>query len=193
MKSNLFKTIRDLTRGEKGMTGLETAIILIAFVTVASVLAYSVLSAGIFSAERGKQTVYSGISQASATLELKGAVIGVSSDNTTLSQIRVKLGLVNPKDEVDASALMVHYFDESITAQITSGNITTSKLSGSTERGSASLIEGDEVWEMVVNIPASTSVGAYDWATLQLVPPSGATLHIKRTMPGTLKPYMNLN
>ena len=39
-----------LTRNQRGITGLETAIILIAFVVVASVFAYTVLSAGIFSA-----------------------------------------------------------------------------------------------------------------------------------------------
>ena len=55
-KINRF--FKGLHRGQKGITGLETAIILIAFVTVASVLAYSVLSAGIFSSEKGKETVY---------------------------------------------------------------------------------------------------------------------------------------
>ena len=54
MIRRLNKILSRVSRGEKGITGLETAIILIAFVTVASVLAYSVLSAGIFSAERGK-------------------------------------------------------------------------------------------------------------------------------------------
>jgi flagellin FlaB len=41
-----------LLRSEKGITGLETAIILIAFVVVASVFAFTVLSTGVFSAER---------------------------------------------------------------------------------------------------------------------------------------------
>ena len=40
----------DQTR-ERGITGLETAIILIAFVVVASVFAFTVLSTGIFSSE----------------------------------------------------------------------------------------------------------------------------------------------
>ena len=47
-----------LVSGQRGVTGLETAIILIAFVVVASVFAFTVLSTGIFSAERGKETVY---------------------------------------------------------------------------------------------------------------------------------------
>jgi archaeal flagellin FlaB len=58
------------------MTGLETAIILIAFVTVASVLAYSVLSAGIFSLEKAQETVYKGIPKASNSIELSSFVLG---------------------------------------------------------------------------------------------------------------------
>ncbi len=61
--------LRICKQGQKGITGLETAIILIAFVTVASVLGYSVLSAGIFSSERGKETVYSGLAQAKASMQ----------------------------------------------------------------------------------------------------------------------------
>jgi len=61
MFNRIVRTMRDLRRSEKGMTGLETAIILIAFVTVASVFAYSVLTAGIFAAERGKETIYKGL------------------------------------------------------------------------------------------------------------------------------------
>jgi flagellin FlaB len=42
------KNLGKFLRGEKGITGLETAIILIAFVVVASVFAYTVLVGGIY-------------------------------------------------------------------------------------------------------------------------------------------------
>jgi len=64
-----------LVKGQRGVTGLETAIILIAFVVVASVFAFTVLSTGIFSAERGKETVLAGLEQARGSVELKGSVI----------------------------------------------------------------------------------------------------------------------
>jgi len=50
-----------MLKQERGVTGLETAIILIAFVVVASVFAFTVLSTGIFSAERGKETIHAGL------------------------------------------------------------------------------------------------------------------------------------
>ena len=56
--------MRRMNRDERGITGLETAIILIAFVVVATVFAFIVLTTGIFSAERGKETVYAGLQKA---------------------------------------------------------------------------------------------------------------------------------
>jgi len=60
---------------QKGITGLETAIILIAFVVVASVFAFTVLSTGLFSSERSKETVYAGLTEARSSLEPRGSLI----------------------------------------------------------------------------------------------------------------------
>jgi archaeal flagellin FlaB len=62
-------------KSEKGITGLETAIILIAFVVVASVFAFTVLSTGIFASERSKETVFSGLEEAKSSIEPRGSVI----------------------------------------------------------------------------------------------------------------------
>ena len=89
MRKRFSKLMARFHRGERGMTGLETAIILIAFVTVASVLAYSVLSAGIYAAERGKATVYQGLASAQATMSIQGlclvSVPTVRSSNRSCS------------------------------------------------------------------------------------------------------------
>lgn len=71
-----------LAKGEAGVTGLETAIILIAFVVVASVFAFTVLSTGLFSAERGEDVVHSGLRQARGGVQLQGAIVanGVLSE-----------------------------------------------------------------------------------------------------------------
>ncbi len=60
---------------QRGITGLETAIILIAFVVVASVFAFTVLSTGVFSAERAKETIFAGLRQTRSTLRPSGSVI----------------------------------------------------------------------------------------------------------------------
>ena len=75
-----------LLRDDRGITGLETAIILIAFVVVASVFAFTVLSTGIFSAERGKETVFAGLAEARGTIAPRGSVLanGLPKDVVSL-------------------------------------------------------------------------------------------------------------
>ena len=71
---SINKFIKNAHGREDGITGLETAIILIAFVIVASVFAFVVLSTGLFSADRGKETVFAGLEKARGNLEVRGAV-----------------------------------------------------------------------------------------------------------------------
>jgi flagellin FlaB len=190
MYQKFAKAMSNLHRGQKGMTGLETAIILIAFVTVASVLAYSVLSAGIFSAERGKETVYGGLEQAQSTMDVAGTVLGLSPNTTELEQVQFNVGLTIPNASVDTGAVVVNYWDNAVHAE---GVTTTMALAtGSTERGSASMIEHDEQFTVTVTIPAAATCDAYDTFTIQLLPPTGAAVTIERTLPGTMLPVMNL-
>ena len=82
MQDRLFKRIR---RDQTGITGLETAIILIAFVVVASVFAYTVLSAGIFSSERGKEAIHSGLEGARSSMQIIGAVKAIAETSLSIS------------------------------------------------------------------------------------------------------------
>ena len=77
--------IGSFARCQRGVTGLETAIILIAFVVVASVFAFTVLSTGIFSSERGKETLFAGLKEAQGTLGMSGAVVANGATEKTLS------------------------------------------------------------------------------------------------------------
>ena len=70
-------------KSEKGITGLETAIILIAFVVVASVFAFTVLSTGVFASERSKETVFSGLEEAKSSIEPRGSVIAYKGNDGT--------------------------------------------------------------------------------------------------------------
>ncbi len=73
---------------QRGVTGLETAIVMIAFVVVASVFAFSVLSIGLLSAEEVEQTVSGSMADTSAALMLRGAVIADgNSDNSAIDTI----------------------------------------------------------------------------------------------------------
>jgi flagellin FlaB len=68
--------------------GIESAIVLIAFVIVAAALAFVVLNMGFFASQRSKAAIGTGLSQASSALEIDGSVlalVNVSSDECTSS------------------------------------------------------------------------------------------------------------
>ena len=87
-------------REERGITGLETAIVLIAFVVVAAVFAFVVLSTGLFSSERGKETVYAGLAKTRGSMELTGGVIA-TSNTTQLTALTFDLTLAAGGDSVN--------------------------------------------------------------------------------------------
>jgi len=64
-----------LRRDENGFTGLEAAIVMIAFVVVAAVFSYVMLGAGFFTTQKSKQVVDTGVKQASSSLTLDGQYI----------------------------------------------------------------------------------------------------------------------
>ncbi|MFY9169517.1 MAG: archaellin/type IV pilin N-terminal domain-containing protein [Candidatus Methanoculleus thermohydrogenotrophicum] len=73
-----------LFKNEDALTGLEAAIVLIAFVVVAAVFSYVMLNAGFFAAQEAQRTVHTGSQQASSSLEVIGDVYG-RTNNTTMS------------------------------------------------------------------------------------------------------------
>ena len=60
---------------QRGITGLETAIVLIAFVVVASVFAFTVLTTGLFTSEETKKASMAAARSTESTLQRMGAFI----------------------------------------------------------------------------------------------------------------------
>jgi flagellin FlaB len=62
----------------RGIIGIESAIVLIAFVIVAAALAFVVLNMGFTTAQKAKTTIVSTLAEAGSSLEIEGKVIGSS-------------------------------------------------------------------------------------------------------------------
>ena len=207
MYNKFCKAIRNMHRGQKGITGLETAIILIAFVTVASVLAYSVLSAGIFSSERGKAAVYSGLESAQSTMSLKGTVVGTAYDADGLppsdgdyagadhlGMLTLNLALAISGDSVDLSKCVFNYWDTTlgVTAlTLDTGTPTAGDWSYSLT-GGGSILSGTLQAVITVYLPATADITSYKTFTVQINPPTGASITLQRTL-GPIANIMSLN
>ncbi|MCU0633025.1 MAG: flagellin, partial [Methanolinea sp.] len=59
---------------DDAFTGLEAAIVLIAFVVVAAVFSYVVLGAGFFTTQKSQETIYAGVGQSTSNVEVVGPV-----------------------------------------------------------------------------------------------------------------------
>ena len=75
-------------------TGLEAAIVLIAFVVVAAVFAYVVLGAGFFTTQKAQETVYKSVEQSTTNLQMIGNVYGIATDPSSgIDEIKFSIGL----------------------------------------------------------------------------------------------------
>ncbi len=178
---------------DSGITGLETAIILIAFVVVASVFAFVVLSTGLFSSERGKETVYAGLQKTRGNMELRGSVIANTS-GTRVDTVVLDLGNAAGGDPVnlDPAATVNKTVIALITDAATDNNLTypVNWIVGDADN----LLEPGELAEVTVTMPAAINLANNDTFTLEVRPPLGAYLVVQRTLPAgtSLESVVNL-
>ena len=93
MRSGLFKIP---WTEQRGITGLETAIVLIAFVVVSSVFAFAALSTGLFSSDKAKETIQAGLAETRGSMELKSPVVIIpDGSSTTSSAISIAFQVAN--------------------------------------------------------------------------------------------------
>ena len=205
MLSKFMTTLRRGHQNQKGITGLETAIILIAFVTVAAVFGYAVLSAGIFSAEKGKETVYLGLQEAKSTMELTGSVI--ASGNSTAQEVTSitftvrnavagePIDLTVPGGAGNNKCILAYVDD----AQYHNDVEWTLDWIGYSDGDT--LLEVGEKAEVSFDCTDIDGIGTAlnpalevnETLTLQFKPPSGATVTIERIIPAYVDSVMDLH
>ena len=195
----LRKALARMYGREEGLTGLETAIILIAFVTVAAVFGYAVLSAGIFSADKAKGTIYQGMEEAKSSMEVKGNLIAVgdpATDAVTDVQFVVANAIgeypIDLTPEGDASGnnvTVISYWDENQhVAEVAGWTIT--QLA---EADADNLLEIGEQFLVNVDLSAlTTPLGVNTVFTVELKPPHGATIVLNRRTPAEIDTVMDL-
>ena len=215
----LSKVLRTMRKGEKGITGLETAIILIAFVVVAAVFAYTALSAGLFSTQKSSEAVYAGLKEAQSTLELRGSVVataGTTGASGTVKQVTFTLSNVLHGEAIDFTApsadnatglalststnvVVLSYIDDN--QRIDDLYWTVTKLG---KDDGDNLLEDNEKFQITVGDTTAgagagnlidaltTDLGPNSKFSIDVRPPYGAVLVIERTTPAFIDSIMNL-
>ena len=189
------RLLRRIKENQQGITGLETAIILIAFVIVASVFAYVVLSAGLFSSQKAKEAVYAGLQETRSTIEIKGDVIA-KMESGVITEVfftvggrpgNVPVDFTDTSDNSSSNKVIISFMDQY--QQIPTVNWTMTKLNNCNDDN---LLDAEELFMITVDLSSTDNVGAYHTFTLELKPPVGAVLPIERTVPNRTSQYVNL-
>lgn len=200
-----------LRSNENGFTGLEAAIVLIAFVVVAAVFSYVVLGAGFYTTQSAQATVHTSVEQASSSLEIVGNVMGiaVSSTPTRLTYINTSIALTAGGTAMDLSQMVISYSDNnrgrnSNVALNAESDIMECKApvdileddeTAANQRWCVSqkintvgtdnnLLEPNEIWVISIGMPPTASIDQK--FTINLQPAVGTFLPISRTIPASL-------
>jgi flagellin FlaB len=71
-----------IPHGDHAFTGLEAALILIAFVVVAAVFSYTVLNTGFMVTQQSRNAIFTAVEQTTSTLDLSNDVYGIGEAGT---------------------------------------------------------------------------------------------------------------
>ena len=186
--NDFTQTIQNMGKRLRAANGMEMAIMLTAFFTAASVIVYGVLFAGIFSAEHGKRTVYQGLSQAQASVQIIDPII-VTVSSGKVTNLTFTLSSILNNESVDmtppgathANTTIINYIDRTgnysdIIWTATPMGIHTGETSG--------MLKPNEAMEINIALPKGANLSPNDIFTLQVIPAKGASIIIQRTVPG---------
>lgn len=185
------KRVTQALRDERGFTALETAIILMAFIVVASVFAFTVLSSGMSSTEKSKQAVLAGIEEVEGSLELKGSVIATGASNAvqTISFCIANVAGGAPIDLTTgvSKTLIIDYRDASTYSPDIDWTVAWRGYNDGDH-----LLEDRELAELTVTLAPTITLGANTSLMLEVKPEKGGVLPIERTTPPNIDPVMDL-
>jgi len=195
-----------LFKNEDVFTGLEAAIVLIAFVVVAAVFSYVVLGAGFFTTGEAQRTVHTGVGQATSNLEVSGPVIVKATDTTNLGAISFFLQLAAGGTSVDMNKVI---FTVSTTDDLETYTYKDLEMLGNDDKP-AWYVDGNvqtggndmlDKFEMVkITIKTTTlegttktlpTINTNDRFTVEVKPDIGAALPINRIAPPDFQPNYN--
>ena len=189
--------ITSLLKSQRGITGLETAIVLIAFVVVSSVFAFATLSAGLFSSDKAKDTIHAGIAETRASMQLKGSVIATADSASTTGAVtnvsfQVALAAGGATIDLTPGQTIIKYtdtvqsklFDATTGFTVTSvGGADSDNLLERNESLQIELINLETGFHDTDNNTLKSKLGTNTTFTLEVVPPQGPILFIERSTP----------
>ena len=192
-----------IARDQRGITGLETAIVLIAFVVVASVFAFAVLSTGLLSSEKSKETVIGALEETGSTVTLRGSLVAHATTSPSAFVNYLTLQVSNASQtgravDLSSDALIISYTDDntrisSFAFSATPPTTSTAGWGSEWLSGTGPLLQPGERVQITVNLTElSPRLGPGQRFTIEVKPSAGAVLSISKTTPAEFTPVLDL-
>ncbi len=195
-----MRPLRKLLKAKKGIVGIEAAIVLIAFVVIAAALSYVVINMGFFATQKTKETIGSGMDEATSALQLDGSVIAKTGTGANVTYLLVPVKLSVGKSQVDLgnnTVVTSVYLPTATLLNIYNGTSTatdwTSLMNDVGEDEAKFAIfngDGDTVLEstekafLAVHLGSGNALLEYDTIKVEVKTGRGAALTVVRTAPG---------
>jgi archaeal flagellin FlaB len=163
-------------RRDGGFSGLEAALIMIAFVVVAAIFGYSMISTGFFATQKVQEVTYAGIKQSSSVAITDGLIRGQYSANDGLTSLTLSLSVPETGEAIDLSKMVYYYAREN------EGGNSIPLTSISPDTG---ILYAGESTRIRLNLLSAGLAGPKEGGsfTLEIKPPNGASTLIQRTLP----------
>ena len=101
----------------RGVIGVESAIVMIAFVIVAAALAFVVLNMGFTTSQKAKTTIISSLGEASSSMQVAGKVIGsgyVNAATLNVTAFPIKIASGGDNINLDPQTTSIKYVSNSL-------------------------------------------------------------------------------
>ncbi|KAF5085642.1 Archaebacterial flagellin [anaerobic digester metagenome] len=179
-----------MMRNEDAFTGLEAAIVLIAFIVVAAVFSYVVLGAGFFTTQKSQEVVHTGVAQASSNMEVSGPVV-IQAADSKVGNITFYLQLAAGGSPIDMNKTTYVVSTKNAQQTYTHSNVTSAwYIDGALATDSNNLLEKFEFVKVTVatngtkTLPA---IGVNDKFIVEIRPDQGAAYPLERNAPPSLE------
>lgn len=170
-------------RGERAFTGLEAAIVFIAFVVVASVFAYAVLGTGMATSQKNQEVMHAALEEAGSALRPGYAVIAkLDNDKGLLRFIEFDLETATDLAAVDMQSMTYTIVTTENLFTLRSGDVNVT-CTWRYRKDADDLLEPGEVVTVQLNNLSSTGIGRGDTFTTGITAADGATATLARTIP----------
>ena len=204
--TKLKRSVHSFWKDEQGITGLETAIILIAFVVVAAVFAFAILNAGLGATSNAEDAISTAQTETQSTLAPRGDVVLVSrafvapaTNFQDVETIRFKLAPSPGAKQISLAdgSTLIQYSDNTTAAETTALAAATAVLTNPCINttaavwltGDGAVVDKGEIVEITVTLRADCLAVNESWK-VEVYPRDGAIVSVQGKTPVELAQNM---